>query len=112
MRTWHYELAFVSIVLCGTTFIFSNNLINWVTTIAIILTFQHAQISDRLQERQKVMEKPTVECYHKLNRLFIAKELVWISAFIIMHNYAAIIGSAMFFAYPYWRKVYRTIYPL
>jgi hypothetical protein len=72
-----------------------------------MLTFQHAQIGDRLQERQDKLEVKTVECYHKLNKLFAAKEIVWILAFILMGNYAAIVGSGLFFAYPFWRKYYR-----
>jgi hypothetical protein len=48
-----------------------------------------------------------VACYYKLNRLFAAKEIVWIAAFLCMKNYAAIVGSALFFLYPFWRKFYR-----
>ncbi len=90
MKTWHYELMVVAFILCATTFLFSNNLINWITTAAIIITFQHAQIGDRLQERQKFWTS------HR------------ITAFILMQNYAAIIGSFMFSLYPVWRKYYRT----
>lgn len=107
MKTWHYELIVISLILCGITFFAANNLVNWVTTVAVLLTFQHAQIGDRLQERQGVMDKPTVECYHKLNKLFAAKEVFWITAFILMANYAAIFGSALFALYPLWRKYYR-----
>lgn len=107
MKTWHWELLIVSIVLIATTFLLSNDKINWITTLAIILTFQHAQIGDRLQERQKILDKPTVDCYWKLNWLFVGKEVLWITAFILMGNYAAIIGSTMFSLYPIWRRYYR-----
>lgn len=107
MRTWHYEVLIVSILLSLVTFFFANNWVNWVTTLAIVLTFQHAQIGDRLQERQEKLEIKTVECYHKLNKLFSAKELVWILAFLLMKNYSAIVGSVLFFVYPMWRKYYR-----
>jgi O-antigen/teichoic acid export membrane protein len=107
MKTWHYEILIVTSVLCFTTFLFANNLINWITTAAIVITFNHASVGDRLQERQAKMEIPTVECYYKLNRLFAIKEVLWIAAFLAMKNYAAIVGSAMFFLYPIWRKYYR-----
>lgn len=107
MRTWVYEIVVMAIILCLVNFIAANNWINWITTIAILLTFNHGQIGDRLQERQKNMSKPTVECYHKLNKLFAGKEVVWIIAFILMENYAAIVGSVLFFIYPFWRKYYR-----
>lgn len=108
MRTWKYEILVVGLVLAVVTILTKNDWVNWVTTVAILLTFNHAQIGDRLQERQAVMDKPTVECYHKLNRLFAAKEVFWIVAFLLMQNYAAIVGSAMFAVYPLWRKYYRS----
>jgi hypothetical protein len=107
IQTWIYEILVVGIILSAVTLCFANNLINWVSTIAILLTFNHGQIGDRLQERQSKMDKPTVECYHKLNKLFAGKEIVWIAAFLLMKNYAAIVGSALFFVYPFWRKYYR-----
>lgn len=108
MKTWHYETFVMGIVLCVVDLFFANNPINWITTLAILLTFNHAQIADRLQERQSKMDIPTVECYHKLNKLFTAKEICWIIAFLLMRNYSAIVGSLLFAAYPYWRKYYRS----
>lgn len=107
MRTWHIEISFVGAILFLITCFFANNWINWITTIAILVTFNHGQIGDRLQERQSKMDQPTVECYYKLNRLFTAKEILWIIAFLLMKNYAAIVGSVLFALYPYWRKYYR-----
>lgn len=107
MKTWIYEIFTVGAVLCIVTFISSNDIKNWVVTVAVLLTFNHAQIGDRLQERQAKMDKPTVECYHKLNKLFAAKEITWIIAFILMGGYTAIVGSAMFALYPLWRRYYR-----
>lgn len=107
MKTWHYEILVVGCVLCLVTLIFANDSINWLTTLAILLTFNHAQIGDRLQERQASMDKPTVECYHKLHKLFIAKEVLWITVFLLSGIYAAIVGSVLFAAYPFWRKYYR-----
>jgi hypothetical protein len=112
MRTWHYEVIFVGLVLCGVTYFCADNLINWITTAAVWVTFNHAQIADRMQERQKMMDKPTVECYHKLNKLFIGKEILWIVAFLLMKNYAALVGCAMFALYPVWRKFYRKYRPI
>jgi hypothetical protein len=107
LRTWHWELLVVAVVLTVTTTLFANNIVNWITLLAILFTFNHAQIGDRLQERQAKMIKPDVECYWKLNKLFAIKEVTWIVAFILMHNYAAIVGSVLFALYPVWRKWYR-----
>lgn len=107
MKTWHFEILIVGTILCIVTLLFANNTINWLTTVAILFTFNHGQIGDRLQERQGVMDKPTVECYHKLNKLFAAKEIVWIIVFLLSGIYAAIVGSVLFSLYPLWRKYYR-----
>src|SRR5882757_187050 len=111
MKTWHYELLVVTGILCLTTLLFQNNRINWITTVAIMFTFQHAQIGDRLQEGQRQMTNPDVKCFWKLNILFAMKEIVWIATFLLMHNYAAIVGSIMFACYPVWRKIYRSYRP-
>ena len=112
LRTWHYELGVVALSISATTYFMHNDLINWLTTAAVIFTFQHAQIGDRLQEKQAILDKPTVECYKKLSKMFIIKEILWISAFILMANYAALVGSILFMIYPYWRKYYRIKHPL
>lgn len=107
MRTWHYEAIFIGLILSSVTYFAANNLINWVSTVAIFMTFMHAQIGDRLQERQGNMEVKTVACYWKMSWYFGIKEILWIFAFILMENYAAIVGSFLFFLYPFWRKFYR-----
>ncbi len=108
MKTWHFELSVVAVIICSVTFFLHNDLINWITTCAILVTFNHGIIGDRLQERQSKMNKPTVECYYKLNRLFYQKEILWITVFLLSGNYAAITGSVLFFLYPFWRKFYRS----
>jgi hypothetical protein len=107
MKTWHYEIIVLASVLCIVNLIAANNLVNWITTLAILITFNHSQIADRLMERQKELQVRTVECVHKLVYLFLAKETVWITAFLVMRNYAAIVGSIVLFLYPFWRKIYR-----
>ncbi len=108
MKTWHYEIIFFAVVLFITDYFFANNLVNWVTMCAILMTFNCAQIGDRLQEGQRKMVLPTIDCFHKMNKLFSAKEILWMLAFVLMKNYAAIIGSVLFFVYPFWRKFYRS----
>ncbi len=97
IKTWHIEITVIALVLAVINLLFANNLVNWITTVAILLSFNHGQIGDRLQEQQTVMTVKTVECYHKLNKLFGAKEIVWIVAFLLMKNYVAIAGSFLFF---------------
>lgn len=107
MKTWHYELMIVTAILCAVTFLYQCTWTGWLTTLAVMLTFQHAQISDRLSEGQKFMTNPDVKCYWKLDKLFVLKELVWIITFFLLHSYAAIVGSILFAVYPVWRRIYR-----
>lgn len=111
MKTWHYEILVVGVILSLVTLVFQNNKINWLTTMAILFTFNHAQIGDRLQEGQNQLTNPDVKCYWKLNILFAMKEVVWVVVFLLLHNYAAIVGCILFVLYPVWRKVYRKYYP-
>lgn len=104
---WKYELVVVTIILAITTFIFANDFINWLTTLAVLFTFQHAQIGDRLQEQQRTLDRPTVECYRKLAWYFGIKEILWVIVFLMLHNYAAIVGAVLFTLYPLWRAFYR-----
>lgn len=112
MRTWIWEMIVVGIVLSAVALFFSNDLAGWLTTAAILATFGHAQIGDRMQERQSMMESPSVECHWKMNYYFVGKEVLWISMFLVVKNYPAIIGSALFILYPKWRKWWRKKKPI
>lgn len=102
----------VGVVLSLVAFFFSNDLAGWLTAAAILATFGHTQIGDRMQERQSLMETPSVECHWKMNYYFVGKEVLWITMFLVVQNYPAIIGSALFIAYPHWRKWYRKRNPI
>lgn len=107
LKTWHYEFFVVIVLLISTTYLFANNIDNWIATLAVAITFGYTQISDRLMERQQIMECPDVDCYWKLNYYFWAKELVWIILFIKLNSIAALGGCFIFAVYPLWRKYYR-----
>lgn len=107
ISTYIKEMLVVIPILCITTWINANNTVNWTMTAAVIATFCHAQISDRLKESQQIIANKTVKCYWKLNWYFGIKEILWITAFIMVHTYAAIVGSVLFALYPFWRKLYR-----
>ena len=79
---------------------------------SVFFTFLHAQVADRMQERQAILEKPDVECYWKSNWFFGIKEFLWIVFFLMIHSYAALSGAILFSIYPFWRKYWRKIKPL
>lgn len=112
MKTWHYEAIVVGIVLMSQLFFTHFHVSEIVCALAVFFTFLHAQISDRMQERQAILEKPDVHCYWKSNWFFIIKEMLWISFFLMTSAYAALSGAIVFCLYPFWRKFWRKIHPI
>lgn len=89
--------------------VFSNKLltIESLAAIAVILTFGHAQIADRMAEQEGLRDKPAVDCYRKLWYYFLGKELFWCLYFLVNHSYSALVGVIVFICYPIWRSIYR-----
>ena len=75
--------------------------------IAVLLTFGHAQIADRMAEQEELRDKPAVDCYKKLWYYFIGKECFWCLYFLLNHSYSALVGVIVFLLYPIWRRIYR-----
>lgn len=109
MKTWKIEMAVVAAVLLLVNLL-SHRLftIEIVSTIAVLLTFGHAQISARLSEQQSLAEKPTVDCYRKLYLYYVGKEVCWFLYFLVNQSYSALVGVIVFLLYPLWRKYYLT----
>jgi hypothetical protein len=112
LRTWHYEAFVVGVVLFVQLFFTSFSYSEIVCSLAVFFTFMHAQVADRMQERQAMLENPDVECHWKSNWFFMIKEFLWITFFLMTSAYAALSGAIMFFLYPFWRKYWRKIKPL
>lgn len=87
---------------------------------AVLLTFGHAQIADRLAEAENQRIRyaadsvyPTkeakikVECFRKLWWYYVGKEACWLAYFVYTHAYSALVGVFVFLAYPVWRRMYR-----
>lgn len=111
-RTWMYEAAVVAGVLLAVWIITGHRWIELVGSLAVFFTFKHAQIADRMQERQAIKEKPDVECYRWSNRYFVTKEFLWILFFALTGAHSAITGAVLFCIYPFWRKWYRSRNPI
>lgn len=109
MKTWKVELLVVSLLLLIINIIRDNLFtVELLAAFAVILSFGHAQIADRLAEKEGQKETPDVSCYKKLRFYFIGKELFWCLYFFLNHSYSALVGVFIFLAYPFWRKLYRT----
>lgn len=108
MKTWVFELFFVAtillIVLLNKK---SFSYVEVIGSLAVLSSFAHGQISDRMAERQSALVKPDVECYRWSLFYFLFKEILWSLFFILNHAYSALVGVIIFLLYPAWRKIYR-----
>lgn len=108
MKTWKVEMLFVASVLLVCNMIAgSPKGLELLAALAVLLSFGHAQIADRLAEKEDKRSVPEVECYKKLWYYFLGKEACWFLFFLLSHAYSALAGVFIFLAYPFWRKVYR-----
>lgn len=112
MKTWHIELAVVAAVLSAVALLSGGSLVEWIGTLAVLASFAHGQVSDRLAEREAARERPAVHCHRMSGRYFIAKEALWLSYFVTHRAWSALAGVLLFLLYPAWRRFWRTRHPL
>lgn len=111
-KTWMYESLIVGCILATVALLSSNPLVEWIGALAVFCAFNYAQIADRLAERQKFKTQPDVPCYWKMQIYFVAKEILWLSYFLLHRSYAALVGVGIFLLYPLWRKLWRKYNPI
>ena len=108
MKTWHFEMAFVAIVLFIVNVLNKTILtIESLAAIAVLLNFEYAQIMDRMVEQEGLRERPLVGCYKQIWYYFIGKEFFWCLYFLLNKSYSALVGVAIFLFYPVWRDLYK-----
>lgn len=123
MKTWKVEMLVVTAILLAVNY-FTHGVhlsIELVGSAAVLLTFGHAQIADRLAEAENqrardaalsvypsTEAKIKVECFRKLWWYYVGKESCWLVYFACTHAYSALVGVFVFLAYPVWRRIYRT----
>lgn len=112
MRTYTVERAVVGVVLAVVAFFSAGGWTEWLGALAVLAGFSHAQIADRLAEREAAREAPVVECYAKAARYWVAKEALWFAYFVLHRSWAALAGCALFLAYPAWRRLWRRYHPI
>lgn len=109
MKTWHAERAVVAAVLLGVALV-GGHWQDFVGSAAVLLSFAHAQIADRLRERSETSSDP-VHCSHLLDRYWVAKEALWALYFVSSQAWPALAGCVLFLAYPAWRRMWRRVHP-
>ena len=106
MRTWHGEIAVAALVMAGVA-IASGGGAQWLGALAVLGSFAHMQVSDRLAEREAMKAAPDVECHRLAARYLVAKEIAWVAYFAITGSWAALAGVPLFLLYPLWRRWWR-----
>lgn len=113
MKTWHVEFVFVALTLAVVTMVSGNHSATaWIGAAAVLLTFGHVQVSDRMAEREARRAEPDVACHRWSTRYLVGKEMLWCLYFVQLRAWPALAGVALFLAYPLWRKFYRTRRPI
>ena len=104
--TWHVELAVVASILFSVALV-TGGRVELVGAGAVSLSFAHAQVADRLAEREAARAVATVECHRWATRYLVGKEALWLVYFVALHAWSALAGVALFLAYPVWRRLWR-----
>jgi hypothetical protein len=108
MKTWKLEMLVVAAVLIAVNYLTHKLFtIEILAAFAVLMTFGHAQIADRLAEQEALRTVPAVDCYRKMWYYFVGKETFWFLYFYLNHSYSALVGVFLFLAYPAWRRIYR-----
>lgn len=112
MKTWHIEHAVVVAVLAAVWLATGAEPREALGSLAVYLGFGHASVGERLREREAARAAPSVECHVASTWYFVGKELVYTAYFLLSGTYAALVGCAVFAAYPLWRRWWRRIHPM
>jgi hypothetical protein len=110
--TWTLELLAVALVLGPVWSATGSAWLELVGAVAVLLTFAHAQVADRMTEREARRSRPEVHCWRWSRRYFVAKEVLWFAYFAIHGSWSALVGVVVFLLYPLWRTWYRRVWPL
>lgn len=108
MKTWHFEWMIVGGVLAAVAIWNGSGWIEWA---AVLFTFGHASIAERMAETQAGMTTQDVHCHAWSRRYFFTKEILWLVYFTALGAYSALVGVGVFLQYPFWRKAYRHFFP-
>jgi hypothetical protein len=106
-RTWHFELLTVGLTLGAVLIATRAPLVEMVGSGAVLASFAHGQVSDRLAEKDAARAVPEVHCVAWARRYFLAKEALWLVYFVTKGAWSALVGCTVFLAYPAWRAWYR-----
>ena len=111
IRTYQIENTLVFLVLVTVALVSGSTMIEWIGVMAVFVTFNHAIVSNRLEEAEGMRIKEgiasQVACYKKQTKYFVLKEILWFAYFILLGAWSALAGVVIFLIYPLWRNAWR-----
>ena len=116
-KAHYFETGFVFVVLAVTAILSDKGWVEWVGVFGVTFTFEYQVLSTYLREHAEARKKIGRHVisdfiYKQIQFLFYTKEAVWITYFLLLGAYSAIVGTIVFISYGIWRKLYRNEYPL
>lgn len=112
MKTWQLEMAVVAVVLATVAIVSGGGALELVGAGAVLLSFGHAQVADRLAEAERERrayvrfadDAHSVACYRWAARYLVGKEALWLVYFVLHASWSALAGVVLFLLYPLWRR--------
>lgn len=115
-KTYVIELVVVFLILALVALASGKGIIEWIGVFAVFFTFAHMSVADRLREREEARankgEEVMVECFYKLDRYYLLKEVCWFAYFLLLGAWSALAGVIVFLLYGPWRRLWRKHHPL
>jgi len=112
LKTWHYEHMVIISVLAIVWIATGHEERELLGSIAVYLGHGCASIGARMEEREALRDKPSVECVRHYWTYYIGKEIAWFGYFVWSGAWSALVGCVLFGLYPFWRKWWRKRHPL
>ena len=97
------EATLVMIVLIPATILSGGRTADWLSCVAVFLTFLHSQSAFNLAEVSPTQGHGLhASRYH--TAMFLVKEGFWVLTFFALGSYPLLLSSFLFSTYPFWRK--------
>lgn len=121
MRTWQAEMLGVGVALVVVAIASGGGALELVGAGAVLLSFGHAQVADRLAENERErqsyvgmadLQQHSVSCHRWATRYLVSKESLWLVYFVMHQSWSALAGVGLFLVYSPWRRFWRSRKPL
>jgi hypothetical protein len=94
----------VALLVIGGCALFNPSISAAVAVGASFIGFIYMQTVTHSTERQAAIASRNQKTATRLTRLLFARESLWIGLFLLNGNLPGLAGSALFVAYPFWRR--------